>query len=535
MSFDISVPYNRFSAILDKMRSARVAVLGDLMLDVYVSGSSSRISQEAPVPVLRVRKSETRLGGAANVMRNLTSLQAGQVFAFGIVGKDADGEKLCKLLRQGGVNTDGVLAVDDRRTTVKQRVIAGNQQVVRMDFEDTDPVSDDVRLQLAENLCAMIRARAFDAVILEDYAKGLLEKDMLQKITDTANEYGIYTSLDPHPGHNMQVRGLSLMTPNRSEAFGLSGIYCSDPADVVEEDEGLKKTAAAVIDSWSPKSLLITLGHQGMALFRKDQPGSVFVIPTVAKEVFDVSGAGDTVISTYTLCCAAGATEEEASVISNHAAGIVVGKAGTAVTDPAEMRAMYPRSNGGNSREKRSLILASASPRRKELLKEITDQEFSIIPSNAEEGTDPVANAQNKAQDIAAQHPEAVVIGADTVVVTEDGTILGKPAGETEALDMLMSLSGKTHKVITGICVMCQETSYLARFAVKSDVEFRTFDESIAREYIRLVPVLDKAGAYAIQEHGDMIIANICGSYNNIVGLPTERLKEILNSAVNAD
>ncbi len=329
----------RLDEILEKIGQVRIAVLGDLMLDVYVSGSASRLSQEAPVPVLLVRDSETRLGGAANVMRNLTSLGAGSVYAFGITGQDPDGEKLKQLLESGSVCTSGVLSVADRRTTMKQRVIAGNQQVVRMDFENTAPVSEDVRAELSEKICAMIRRKEIDALILEDYAKGLLERDMLQKIADIAAENGVYTSIDPHPGHDMRVRGLSLMTPNRSEAFGLAGHYCSEPADAVEQDAALKEVAAAVMESWQPESLLITLGHQGMALFRKNKP--LFVMPTIAREVFDVSGAGDTVIATYTLCMAAGATGEEAAEIANHAAGIVVGKAGTAVTDPVELRASF--------------------------------------------------------------------------------------------------------------------------------------------------------------------------------------------------
>ncbi|MBO5762722.1 MAG: hypothetical protein J6R85_02530 [Lentisphaeria bacterium] len=331
----------RLNTIIENTKSVRIAVLGDLMLDRYVSGTSSRLSQEAPVPVLHVRKSEVRLGGAANVMRNLTSLGVKQVFAFGITGQDSDGEELCALLNRGGVNTDGVLAVADRRTTVKQRVIAGSQQVVRMDFEDTEPVSEDIRNALVARICAKIEAHEIDALILEDYAKGLLEREMLQIIADTAAKHGVYTSLDPHPGHNMQVRGLSLMTPNRAEAYDLAEHYWTEPADVVEDDMPLRKVAETVMESWTPESLLITLSHQGMALFKREQPESIFVIPTLAKEVFDVCGAGDTVIATYTLCMAAGATGEEAADIANHAAGIVVGKAGTAVTDIPELLASF--------------------------------------------------------------------------------------------------------------------------------------------------------------------------------------------------
>lgn len=337
----MSITAERLNAVIEKIKTIRIAVLGDLMLDRYVSGTASRLSQEAPVPVLHVRKSEVRLGGAANVMRNLTSLGVKHVLAFGIVGQDRDGEELCALLQKGGINTEGVFAVSDRRTTVKQRVIAGSQQVVRMDFEDTEPVSEDVRNVLVEQICSRMKAGQIDALILEDYAKGLLERDMLQVIADTAREYGVYTSLDPHPGHDMKVRGLSLMTPNRAEVFDLAEHYWTEPEDVVEEDLVLRKVAMKVMENWIPDSLLVTLSHQGMALFKREQPDSIFVIPTLAKEVFDVCGAGDTVIATYTLCMAAGATGEEAAEISNHAAGIVVGKAGTAVTDIPELLASF--------------------------------------------------------------------------------------------------------------------------------------------------------------------------------------------------
>ena len=337
----MSITAERLNAVIEKIKTIRIAVLGDLMLDRYVSGTASRLSQEAPVPVLHVRKSEVRLGGAANVMRNLTSLGVKHVLAFGIVGQDRDGEELCALLQKGGVNTEGVFAVSDRRTTVKQRVIAGSQQVVRMDFEDTEPVSEDVRNVLVEQICSRMKAGQIDALILEDYAKGLLERDMLQVIADTAREYGVYTSLDPHPGHDMKVRGLSLMTPNRAEVFDLAEHYWTEPEDVVEEDLVLRRVAMKVMENWIPDSLLVTLSHQGMALFKREQPDSIFVIPTLAKEVFDVCGAGDTVIATYTLCMAAGATGEEAAEISNHAAGIVVGKAGTAVTDIPELLASF--------------------------------------------------------------------------------------------------------------------------------------------------------------------------------------------------
>lgn len=332
----------RLQEIFENMNRTRIGVVGDLMLDIYISGTATRLSQEAPVPVLRVRSQSTRLGGAANVMHNLTSLAPKcRVSAFGIVGKDSHAAEMRKLLRADGIHVEGVLTDAARRTTLKQRVIVSGQQVVRMDVEDTQPIGADVRERMTEQILRAIRARSFDALIFEDYAKGLLQEEMLQPIADTARKYGVYTSLDPHPGHAMKIRGLSLITPNRMEAFGLAGIYCSDPADRVEDDANLARVAGVLLKSWTPDSLLVTLGHQGMALFReKRRP---IIIPTVAREVFDVCGAGDTVISAYTLCKAAGASEQEAALIANQAAGIVVGKSGTATTTQAEVTAAFQK------------------------------------------------------------------------------------------------------------------------------------------------------------------------------------------------
>ena len=338
----MKISMERFTEIFDQTSNKGIAVIGDLMLDTYISGSANRLSQEAPVPVLHVKKKDARLGGAANVMRNLTALAPDCcVYAFGVVGDDQPGTVLIDLLKNGGVNVDGILCDHARRTTEKQRVIAGNQQVIRMDFEDTFDVDAALLQKLSAGVKDLIRQGKIQAVIFEDYAKGLLQKDMMQEIVDLANEYGVFTSLDPHPGHPMDVKNISLMTPNRSEAFGLAGMYCSDPTEVVAQDQALCEVAGKVIQSWQPENLLITLGPQGMALFTKQENSDILVIPTIAKEVFDVSGAGDTVIATYTLCMTAGANVAEAAVISNHAAGIVVGKAGTATTNKTELQQSF--------------------------------------------------------------------------------------------------------------------------------------------------------------------------------------------------
>ena len=338
----MAISFKRFREILNNCRGQNIAVIGDLMLDVYLTGSANRMSQEAPVPVLNVRNRNARLGGAANVMRNITALGA-KATAFGVVGRDEPGKTLKRLLEEDRIDASGILCDSHRRTTEKMRVMAASQQIVRIDFEDVSPVPQSITDKMEKKLSALIRKREINALIFEDYNKGLLDREMVQRIIHLAREYEIYTSLDPHPGHPMEVSGLSIMTPNRSEAFGLAGMYCRDAVSPVEQDENLKRVADKVLADWKCDSLLITLGAQGMALFKEGE--TVLAIPTKAKEVFDVSGAGDTVIAAYTLCRAAGATDFEAAEIANHAAGIVVGKIGTAVTSAEELLRVFKQDN----------------------------------------------------------------------------------------------------------------------------------------------------------------------------------------------
>ena len=325
----------QFDELVKNIPGKRIAVVGDVMLDTYLTGSASRISQEAPVPVVLEKNRTSCLGGAANVMRNITSL-GGQVFAFGVIGNDPAGEKLRELLKKDNVD-DSFIEVDDRRTTEKMRVLANNQQVVRIDSEDTKEISPEVARKICGNIKQLISENKVDAVIFEDYNKGVLTQNMMDEITAAANEQGIFTSLDPHPGHGVVVRGLSLITPNRVEAFGLAGLPYKDPDDPAERMELLRQVAEKIDEKWAVKNLLITLSAEGMGLFRQNQ--APFLMPTVAREVFDVSGAGDTVIATYTLFKSCGASDEEAMHLSNIAAGIVVGRVGTVTTNLEEMKA----------------------------------------------------------------------------------------------------------------------------------------------------------------------------------------------------
>lgn len=331
----INFTIDQFNDLTKHIPGKRIAVIGDVMLDTYLTGSASRISQEAPVPVVLEKNRTSCLGGAANVMRNITSL-GGQVYAFGVVGNDPAGEKLRELLKKNKVD-DSHIEFDHRRTTEKMRVLANNQQVVRIDSEDTREISAEVAGRICENIKKLISCGGVDAIIFEDYNKGVLTQNMMDEIVAAASEKGVFTSLDPHPGHGVVVRKLSLITPNRLEAFGLAGLPYKDPDDPAERMELLRQVAERIDEKWAVKNLLITLSAEGMGLFRKGQ--EPFLMPTVAREVFDVSGAGDTVIATYTLFKACGASDEVAMHLSNIAAGIVVGRVGTVTTNLEEMKA----------------------------------------------------------------------------------------------------------------------------------------------------------------------------------------------------
>jgi rfaE bifunctional protein kinase chain/domain len=321
--------------IISSFKTKKVAVVGDLILDEYVWGNASRISQEAPVPVMHVTRKTSRLGGAANVMCNIVSLGA-KSSAFGITGNDLQAEEIQKLMKEQEIDSSSVLKEAGRKTTVKQRVIAASQQLVRIDYEDVHNADARLKSKIVDNLKEAIAAKNIDAVIFEDYAKGLLDSDMAREIQNTAKSEGIMIGLDPHPGHPLEISGITVMTPNKSEALGMAEIYHPDPEN---EQQEIEKAAIIIKEKWNPDYLLITLGAQGMALFEKNS--GPFIIPTRAREVFDVSGAGDTVIAAFTLALLSGANGLEASEIANHAAGVVVGKVGTVPVSREELLSSF--------------------------------------------------------------------------------------------------------------------------------------------------------------------------------------------------
>jgi len=329
------------SEILTACEGKRIAVVGDLMLDRYVSGKASRISQEAPVPVVAVDDTHDVPGGAANVVRNVVALGA-SVSAYGVVGSDAPGARLSAMMAELGAQVDGLIQSDLRRTTEKTRVLANRQQVVRIDTEDTHPSSPEEEKRLTRAIARAIDGGEIDAIIIEDYAKGIITPTLVKSVLKHANAAEVPVALDPHPANIMRADGITAMTPNRSEAFQLAGLFESKPTANPLEDKALAKAAKSLTESWGVRYLLITLGPHGMILFRDGE--SPRHVHTKAQEVFDVSGAGDTVIATLTLGLAAGAPIEDAADLANHAAGIVVGKMGTAVVEREELLASFDNS-----------------------------------------------------------------------------------------------------------------------------------------------------------------------------------------------
>ena len=312
-----------YSKILREFRKKKILIIGDLILDRYIWGKVNRISPEAPVPIVEVTKEEFLLGGASNVANNIVAL-GGHPTIAGVVGNDRAGEEMMKLLEERGIQSQGVFWCS-RPTTVKTRVIAHNQQVVRFDRENKDKIEGKVSKELLTFMRSAVTAH--DAVIISDYKKGVVSSELIREVIKNSRPSHIFVSVDPKVGHFHLYKNVSLITPNLSEASLASGI------EIVDE-KSLIHAGRALLKKLSCSAVLITKGEQGMSLFEKNK---VAHIPTVTRNVYDVTGAGDTVIAAFTIAYAAGATLEEAAVIANHAAGIVVGKIGTAVATPDEI------------------------------------------------------------------------------------------------------------------------------------------------------------------------------------------------------
>jgi D-glycero-beta-D-manno-heptose-7-phosphate kinase len=317
----------RLAGCIDRFGGARILVVGDIVLDHYIWGKVSRISPEAPVPVVNVTRESLLLGGATNVVQNIHAL-GGSVSVCGVIGSDEAGGQVLRLLRGRGIQTDGLIETDDRPTTIKTRVIAHNQQVVRFDRETKDRIGKETHLRVLDHVRRRV-TEGLDGIVVSDYSKGVVTADLVRDIVRIARKNGIIVSVDPKVNHFGMYRGVTILTPNVNEASIGSRIE-------IEDEDSLLRAGALLLKRLGCDAVLITRGEQGMSLFERG--GKVIHIPTVAREVFDVTGAGDTVIGALTLAMASGASMVDAARISNYAAGIVVGVVGTASVKPEELK-----------------------------------------------------------------------------------------------------------------------------------------------------------------------------------------------------
>jgi len=326
----------RLRELLARAAGKRIAVAGDLMLDEFVWGKVGRISPEAPVPVVEVTGESFYPGGAANVARNLREFTDG-VSVIGTVGIDPSGRHLLDLLRAGKIETGLVLEDPAFRTIVKTRIIARHQQVVRVDREEVRAPSERQVAQVSSGLREILPT--LDAFIFEDYGKGFLSSQLVREISRDLQTAGKIATADPNPHHQVDWGQVTAVKPNRSEALQAAGFAVTDPVDPPLEDKALLTAGVRLLSKWDAQMLLITLGEQGMMLLERNQPPHH--IPTKARQVFDVSGAGDTAIALFTLALACDASPTEAAEIANYASAVVVAKLGTATVTPAELIASF--------------------------------------------------------------------------------------------------------------------------------------------------------------------------------------------------
>lgn len=316
---------NRFARI-------RVLVIGDLMLDHYIWGRVQRISPEAPIPIVQVTRESVHPGGAANVVANIRAL-GGQVTTCGVIGKDVAGKRLREEIAALGASPAGMLTTQSTQTTSKTRIIAHHQQVVRLDREQ-----EELDPRVSARLHAFIRRHVaqFDVVVVSDYGKGAINAALLSLLAELRQQHGFLYLIDPKQRNFSHYRGASLVKPNLSEAALATGM-------TLGSQPNLDRAGTHLLDLWQTEAVLVSRGEEGMSLFRRGMQPRHF--PATAREVFDVTGAGDTVLAVCALALGAGATLEEATILANHAAGVVVGKVGTATVHPHELKAVLAEKN----------------------------------------------------------------------------------------------------------------------------------------------------------------------------------------------
>ncbi len=331
------IKIDRINKISSNLGKSTILILGDVMLDEYLYGSVTRISPEAPVPVVEINNEQLRLGGAANVANNVRSL-GDEPILVGVIGEDDASIKLSQLLKEKGISRDNLIDDSERRTTIKTRIIAHSQQVVRADREDTDEISSGLEKRILDRFNSV--SDKIRGVIISDYGKGVITASLLEKIIPACREEGIFVAVDPKETHFFNYSKVCVITPNHHEAGFAAGRR-------IRTDDDLNYVGKFLLEKLQADSILITRGERGMALFNAN--GEVDYFPTVAKKVFDVTGAGDTVIASFVSAIAAGATLKEAAVISNCAAGVVVGEIGTGTVSAAVLTEELKRhfANGG--------------------------------------------------------------------------------------------------------------------------------------------------------------------------------------------
>ncbi len=317
----------RLIQFIERFPRTHILVVGDVLLDHYVWGNVSRISPEAPVPVVNVTRESLLLGGATNVVNNIHAL-GGKVSVCGVIGRDNAGKQLVHMLGDRGIPADGLIVEEGRQTTIKTRIIAHSQQVVRFDRETKTGIGRDTRRSIFEFIADRVH-NGIDAVILSDYCKGVVTKELVRDIVKLARKNDVMVSVDPKVSHFGMYSGVTILTPNTKEASIGAKLD-------IDDEKSLLKAGGLLLKSLRCDAVLITRGEHGMSLFERG--GRITHIPTVAQEVYDVTGAGDTVISALTLSMAAGAGMVDAARISNFAAGIVVGVVGTAAVKPEELK-----------------------------------------------------------------------------------------------------------------------------------------------------------------------------------------------------
>ena len=309
---------NVLSESIDKFSSCRILVVGDVIMDEFLWGRVERISPEAPVPVVQVEEESLVLGGAGNVVNNIISL-GGQALLCGVIGNDAMGRELVHMLQKMNSPTHGLVVEDRRPTTIKTRIVAHSQQVVRVDREESEPVTE----ASIKKIITVIKEQlgSIDAIVISDYGKGVVARSLMDGIRSLGQGSQTILAVDPTVRNLALYKDVTLITPNNYEAQQMSGIH-------IEDDQSVRQAGVHLLEELGCQMVLITQGDKGMTLFEGN--GETTQIPTVARKVFDVSGAGDTVIAAFTLAVASGLTSSEAALLSNLAAGIVVGEVGTA-------------------------------------------------------------------------------------------------------------------------------------------------------------------------------------------------------------